>query len=428
MNAAHSVDSTLLAVEGERVFGMLIRGLRNATDNFSNRISAGSRSGSSCRVRQVRNRERRGLNLSPLRFFQKRAADMSTSLAAPLGPTPWRVRFKAPSEMQDAADTDFLVEGFLPAGITFIGGPPGAGKTFCALSLAKALHTGKPFLRFFAVQKPTPVIYLTPEISERAFKCRLRTMGLGDISGDGFICQTLTDGPATSLTDASLLAAVKDLNPVVFLDTSARFNPAEDENASMQIAQGLAKNVFGLVQKGARGVVLLHHSTKTLSDLTVTPTMDNTLRGSGDLAAMADAVYCVRCSDAKTFVAEVSCVKARDFDPLDTFEFQGRPYLDETGDLMLIRPPDVETHRRGLTVTQTVRQAVGSRVLLGSVTQLTTERARAVHSHPSNWLKLGIIRAQRHFLICFHAWTGSWIALALGKWPGPIRHTKCALR
>jgi hypothetical protein len=46
---------------------------------------------------------------------------------------------------------------------------------------------------------------------------------------------------------------------------------------------------------------------------------------------------------------------------------------------------------------------------------------------PSNRTSFRIGWDQRHFLICFHAWTSSWIARALGKCPGPIRQTMCAL-
>jgi hypothetical protein len=268
----------------------------------------------------------------------------------------WRQRFKAPEQMK-LTDTPMLIKGFLPLGITFVGGPAGHGKTYLSLSIAKALYFGTPLLDFFEVPKPTPVIYLSPEVVESKFKQRLDQMGLGKVR-DGFLCQTLSDGLAIALDDRNLKAAIKDLKPVVFLDTTARFNNSDDENDAMAMAKGFAAKVFALLQTGARAVVPLHHSLKTLGSGDLEPTLENTLRGSGDLGAMADAAYCVICSDKKNFLSEITNVKARDFDPPDSFEIQGRPYLDETGDLKLVRPPRMEK----LQFAETQAKAVGKYV------------------------------------------------------------------
>ena len=66
---------------------------------------------------------------------------------------------------------------------------------------------------------------------------------------------------------------------------------------------------------------------------------------------------------------------------------------------------------------------MSTRIVLDLLARFTTDRARPVHSRASNPRWLIIVRGQRHFRMCFHAWTSSWIALALGKWPGPIRST-----
>src|SRR5215831_10076559 len=144
--------------------------------------------------------------------------------------------------------------------------------TACALtnsmrqstSLVRSLFHGRKFLEYFAVTAPTPIVYLVPESGESAFKRRLESLGLGDVK-DGFLCQTLADGPPMKLDDPCLLAAVKDLNPVVFLDTAVRFNPSEDENDGTQNAQGLARLIFELLGYGAQAVVPLHHSPKSLT-------------------------------------------------------------------------------------------------------------------------------------------------------------------
>jgi hypothetical protein len=70
--------------------------------------------------------------------------------------------------------------------------------------------------------------------------------------------------------------------------------------------------------------------------------LENTLRGSGELGAIGDAVYFIRQSDEKHFRAEIHCVKARDFEMSDSFEIQGRPHINETGDFLMVRPPNMD--------------------------------------------------------------------------------------
>ena len=250
----------------------------------------------------------------------------------------WRKLFKSPTEMKEA-DVPMIVEHFLPPGVTFIAGPSGHGKSWLSLSLAKALFHGRPFLGHFKIEHAMPIIYLVPEVGESMVKQRLRLLGLDQIK-DGFLLQTMSDG-LISLANGHLKDAVKDLQPVVFLDTLARFNKTKDENQSAE-NQKLNDDIFNLLTVGARSVIPIHHSVKSLAGGENDPTLENVLRGTGDLGAIADAVYCVLCSDKKNFVAEVSNVKARDFNPTDSFGIQGRPYIDETQDIKLIRPPDLE--------------------------------------------------------------------------------------
>jgi RecA-family ATPase len=251
----------------------------------------------------------------------------------------WRKLFKSPAEMTEI-ELPMLIERFLPPGVTFIGGPAGHGKSWLALSIAKALITGQPFLGYFKIPKPVPVIYLVPEVGETAMKQRLKLLGLGDIT-ENFYMQTMSFGVPVELSNGNLLEAMRDLKPAVFLDTAARFNRGEDENASVE-NKTFVDNVFRLLQHGAQAVIPLHHSIKSLAEGTIEPTLENVLRGSGDIGAMADAVYCSLCSDKTNFISEITNVKARDFTPTESFEIQGRPYITDTQDLKMIRPPDVE--------------------------------------------------------------------------------------
>jgi hypothetical protein len=243
-------------------------------------------------------------------------------------PPVWRQAFKSLPEMEQG-DLRFLIDRILPEGVTFLGALSGAGKTWFALSMARALTTGKPFLGNYRVTEPVNVIYLVPEAGERSFRRRMERMGINE----RFLCRTMRDG-VIRLADPLLLSAVRELKPVVFLDTAIRFSDAESENSSSENAKGLANDIFALLRAGSPAVIGLHHSPKDSSGHSMT--LENVLRGTGDLGAMCDAVYGLQTKDADETRLLVKCVKPRDFEPVKPFEIQGRPYIDEAGDFALL--------------------------------------------------------------------------------------------
>ncbi len=88
------------------------------------------------------------------------------------------------------------------------------------------------------------------------------------------------------------------------------------------------------------------------------PNLENSLRGTGDLGAMADCVYCILCSDKKIFRAEIVNVKARDFEPPESFEILGRPHLDMEHDLKLVRAPNISSETLDMEEAVAVCQAI----------------------------------------------------------------------
>jgi hypothetical protein len=258
------------------------------------------------------------------------AEKAGTGKAKPLDLRPWRNYFKSPSEMEKG-ELQFLVKDFLPEGICFLGGLSGCGKTWLALSLAKALCTGQRFLGHFEVPEKVPVLYLTPENGERPFHSRLERFGIPE---DMFLCRTMNDGDS-HLRHESLLAAVHDLLPVVILDTAVRFLQGSEENSASDNAKGFSTDIFTLLKAGAKAVIGLHHAPKNTANVQEM-TLENTLRGTGDFGAMADTVYGLRCINQDDLVIKVSCVKARDFEPVSPFRIQGRPYINEKGDFGML--------------------------------------------------------------------------------------------
>jgi AAA domain len=243
----------------------------------------------------------------------------------------WRSSFKSYAQLEHG-DLQFLIPGFLPDGITFVGGLPATGKTWLCLSVAKALITGQRFLGHYEVPTRVPVIYLIPEVGERAYRSRLDKLGLANV-GDSLICRTMQD-PRHTLSEPRLLAAVRALNPVVILDTVTRFSAAQDENSASDNRQ-LADGIFGLRKAGARGVIAVHHAVKA-SAKEKSLSLETTLCGTGDLAAIADAVWGLKCANEDRLEIELKCVKARDFEPPHQFHIMGRPYLNQLGDFVRV--------------------------------------------------------------------------------------------
>ena len=244
-------------------------------------------------------------------------------------PPKWRALFKSRSEM-DAQPMQFIISKFMPEGVTFLGALSGSGKTWFCLSMAKAITTGQKFLGHFEVPEPANVLYLIPESGERSFRQRMDLMGIPD---ERFLCRTMTDGPI-KLNDPDLIRAVKELRPIVFLDTAIRFSDAENENDASQSAKYMATTIFELLGAGAKAVVGVHHSPKGAANEEAD--LENTLRGSGDLGAMADAVYNLKVENHEFAHIRVKNVKARDFEPVPPFEIQGRPFINETQDFGLL--------------------------------------------------------------------------------------------
>ena len=144
------------------------------------------------------------------------------------------------------------------------------------------------------------------------------------------------------------------MKPVVFLDTAIRFNTASDENSAMQ-NKALVDAMIQLRQLGAVSVIALHHSSKAMRKEEMT--LENVLRGTGDMAASADCVYGLQ-RDDKLYDGglgpeeiDVRCVKPRDFNPpapfriaasrkSDNFVTSYKPGLasniDEHGDFVMV--------------------------------------------------------------------------------------------
>ena len=243
-----------------------------------------------------------------------------------------------------------LIEGFMPKGVGFFGSLSGTGKTWCGLSIANALTSGRPLWSVFPVKRKVAVLYLIPEASDASFKRRLGKMKITQ-DKDLFRYRTITQGITRPLSDPVTVAMIQQLSVkhdvLVIVDTAVRFFRGGDENAAKE--NNLVQDSDMLRSIGAN-VLFLHHSPKATKDAAEL-TLENALRGTGDFGAMADFVYAFR-RDEKAFAQgegpeeiEVVCVKPRDFEPPLPFRLQLKrkakqgeqgptiSVIDEMGDL-----------------------------------------------------------------------------------------------
>jgi hypothetical protein len=258
----------------------------------------------------------------------------------------WRTQFVTVGQLQTGG-VRMLVEGFLPEGISMLGALSGVGKTWFGLSLAKALTTGKPFLGRFGVKNIVPVLYLIPESNGAAFRQRAEKFHIPD-DPNLFLCRTVSQGSTLLMDDPAVKAAVAELRPIVILDTAIRFNKSEDENSSSNNKM-LVDDSIGLLAAGARAVLGMHHATKASAQEGLT--LQNSLRGTGDLGAMCDAVYGLKRNETLyddgngPLQLSVVCLKPRDFDPPEPFTIAATTkdqngktvsFIDTTGDFALL--------------------------------------------------------------------------------------------
>jgi hypothetical protein len=254
-------------------------------------------------------------------------ADFLGILATPY--EPWLTMIGESYEKYMAAKPpEFVIKHFLQSdGITFVGGLSGHGKSFVLLSIVRSLITGEKLFGHFSVQqKAKKVFYLTPEITLGSFKIRAEKFELGPFIKSGqLIVRTLSAYPMLQLTDPALLLSARGAD--IFLDTAVRFMEG-DESSSTDNDTGLAAGMFRLLQSGARTIIAAHHSPKSFERADYM-SLENMLRGTGDIGAMLSTAWGVRMLNPIQTRVHIQNIKARDFEPIPPFQIEGRPFIDQ---------------------------------------------------------------------------------------------------
>jgi hypothetical protein len=245
----------------------------------------------------------------------------------------WRERYHSFEEMDSAPEPTFLIEGFLQKDvISSIAAPVGQRKTIIAANVVHAALTGERLFDHFAVtQRPARVLYLCPEMGLLSFTKRMRNLGLMQYVGKTLFCRTMNSEGKLSLSE---LTPEELAGAIVVVDTAVRFVEG-DENSSEHM-KAFADACFRLMKDGAASVLVLFHSpkgTKEAPELT----LENAMRGSGDLGAFVSSCWATRLQDPDApweSASYLKNVKQRDFES-DPFEVKS----DKLGRLHILAAP-----------------------------------------------------------------------------------------
>jgi hypothetical protein len=235
----------------------------------------------------------------------------------PVLPVDWRSRYHSPEDLLYVEPGRFMVEGILYEGsIVGLAGYAGDRKSIVSLNLAASCVTGEPFMGHFKVaNRPKRVLYLCPEMGLREVAERAHGLGMMPLVGKDIFFRTLDKAGKMRLPE---LTPEELDGALVVLDTAIRFLEGS-ENDPQDMAR-FADELFRLRSDGATVWVLFHSSKASVGqDLT----LQNAVRGSGELAAMLSACWATRLTDPADRFGSPSRMypmKVREFEALP-FEF-----------------------------------------------------------------------------------------------------------
>lgn len=182
------------------------------------------------------------------------------------------------AEIRNFPDPTFLIENVLIKGtITLLGSYAGKGKTVLALSLARCVCDGFPWLGRFKVSRKGPVLLVNEESPSSVLKNYTTAFRPEDPFFVTHFQEVRIDSAAGC---AELVEVIREIDPVlVIIDSLIRVH-GRDEDASVEMAR-VMKHLRGIANGGVT-IVLIHHHNKGTGPLEVRA------RGSSDIPAGVD--------------------------------------------------------------------------------------------------------------------------------------------
>ncbi len=254
----------------------------------------------------------------------------------------------------------WVVNDFIPTGLTILAAAGGRYKTFLILQIAKDLAGGKDVFKYFKGEKKN-ILFVNEETQEIVMQDRLKLFG-GEAPENLYFTHfaniKLEDNDIQILLD---ICEEKKID-LVILDSITRIQSIENENDSVEVKKVYEK-LRKFLEKGI-SVLYTHHDRKTLGFGPQGGSED--VRGSSDYVNQADCVLKVAfISDDKNFLV-ISMPKRRAAMELNPFKIKivkdGRIAFIYDGEF---KPEDVqaekvETYRE--SVLETIKQNPGIQI------------------------------------------------------------------
>ena len=196
-------------------------------------------------------------------------------------------------ELMDKSIPDLLwvVNDFLPEGLSLLAAKPKSGKSWLALQLCFSIALGMDFLNKFGTIQGQ-VIYLALEDSERRLKSRMQrvmaSMGIDQMPRN-FHYQT--EFPLMEkcglIALKALLANTKGLKLIV-IDTMNKFAPPKDKASDIYAeSYRYLSMIHELTKEYQMSILLIHHTRKDAES----DSPFDTILGSVGIAGCVDSMY-----------------------------------------------------------------------------------------------------------------------------------------
>lgn len=169
---------------------------------------------------------------------------------------------------EDKKPPEFLIEGMIPVGMTFLSGPPKTRKSFMALQMAVAVATGTPF--FGHQTRLCEVAYFDLEGSKSRIADRVRMMPVKPPDS-----VHITNSTKWHLGSGALVSKIRDLHQqhpgirLVIIDTYSRARGrfqtggANAYDADVQLLEGMQRMAI----EENISVLFIHHDKKGASNV-----------------------------------------------------------------------------------------------------------------------------------------------------------------
>jgi hypothetical protein len=186
----------------------------------------------------------------------------------------------------------WLWEPWIPRGMmTLAAGFPGAGKTWLALDIARAVLRGKTWPDGKPLEKPGRVIYIEGEAVPQISVARIEKMGL---TGEDIFPMLPESGEILNLTTLSyqhrLIDMVMELQPELIVVDSLSDVDDGGQNSKEEV-QHLLRFLVDLARQGDCGLLVLHHLKKPANGQQFQLVTMHDLRGSGYIAAQGRVIW-----------------------------------------------------------------------------------------------------------------------------------------